>query len=65
LRLWNKHKDWHGCLNLVWKKPPGWGHFFYGPGDNPGDKYRGDLKKKYAGKFNRDKEKRIVTNSKL
>jgi len=63
LRLWNDKKDWNGCLALEWKIVPGWGHFWYGPGANPGDKFNGDLKKKYSGKFDRDVEDR--TPSKL
>ena len=60
LRLWRDEKDWHGCLELPWPRGvPGWGHFFYGPGANPGDSFRGDLKRKYAGKFDRDAQERV------
>ena len=58
LCLWNEKKDWNGCLALEWKVVPGWGHFWYGPGANPGDEFKGDLKKKYSGKFDRDVDER-------
>jgi len=59
LRLWNEEKDWNGCLALKWERGvPGWGHFWYGPGSNPGDTFQGDLKKKYSGTYDREVEDR-------
>eukprot|EP00041_Stephanoeca_diplocostata_P018198 m.379343 g.379343 ORF g.379343 m.379343 type:complete len:223 (+) comp20951_c0_seq5:261-929(+) len=59
LHAWYKHRDWHACLAINWPITPGWGHFHYGPGVNPGDAFHGNLQEKYAGKYDRDMKSRL------
>ena len=58
LAAWDA-RDYQACLAIEWPVEPGWGHFYYGQGSNPGDEYEGDLDKKYAGSYDRDQSKRV------